>query len=134
MITIQSQTTTNKLQDKTPKVEEILETLRQRDSQLFLRIVGAIRYDDDKTSRILATEVAKIRKIVAIIEHSGTIVKTSGQRYPDLLLCPICCSPEISISQGKALVTCHCLECDKKWAVGTKDHLTIQTNQFWSVA
>jgi len=134
MQTTAHQLTANKLQDKIPKVEEILERLRKRDSQLFKRIVDAIRYDDESTSRALATELAEIRKAISIIEHKGTTVKTLDQRYPDLLLCPTCCSPEISISQSNGLPKCHCLECGKKWNAGIKDHSTIESNQFWSVA
>ena len=131
---VSNQLTANKLQEKIPKVEEILERLRQRDLQLFKRIVDAVLYNDENTSIALATEVVEIRKAMMVIECAGTAVNAYGQRYPDLILCPSCCSPEISISQSNTLSKCHCLECGKKWTVGIKDHSTIESNQFWSVA
>jgi hypothetical protein len=104
-----------KAQDQKSKIEEVLKRLRRRESELFTRIIDAIHNQDDYASRVLASEVAGIRKAIVTIENAGTDVLTSHPKYPELLLCPSCCSPEISISQSKILPKCHCLDCGKIW-------------------
>jgi hypothetical protein len=122
-----SQQTVKNSQDRQSEIHAIIEKLRQRDSELFARIVDAIHAQDSHTSKILAHEVSEIRKAIAIIQDVIT------PRYPDLILCPVCCSPEISISDS-ASPRCYCLECGKIWIV---EMLTIKQKlieNVWSVA
>jgi len=115
-------------QDKKSEIETILEKLRQRDLELFTRVIDAIHNQDDYTSRALAHEVAEIRKAVNIIENA------SHQKYPQLLLCPICCSPEISIS-GNIYQRCHCLECGKIWNTRVDNNTKAKLiENVWSMA
>ena len=128
------QQTVKKSQNKKLEIEIILEKLRQRDSELFSRIVDALHNQDDHTSRVLAHKVAEIRKAVNIIENaSAGILNQPG--YPDLLLCPVCCSPEISISQGNSLPKCRCLDCGKNWIAGVDNNTKAKLiENTWSMA
>jgi len=132
MMTTQEKQSVKNSQDQQSEIKEILEKMRQRDSQLFSRIIDAIHNQDYYTSKVLATEVAEIRKAIVIIENVSSFV--SNQKYPDLLLCPCCCSPEISISQGNAFPKCHCLDCGKKWIAGVDNTSSKWVENAWSIA
>ena len=80
------------------------------------------------------SDVIQIKKAVMIIEDARTDIQISGQKYPDLLLCPDCYSTEISIAKKSNVSRCRCLDCGKNWFVEIKDHPTIKRSQFWSVA
>lgn len=121
------QQSVKKLQDRRTEINSILEKLRQRDSELFARIVEAIHAQDSYTSKVLAHEVVEIRKAIVIIQN------TNAPRYPELILCPDCCSPEISISDS-ASPRCHCLECGKIWDVGIDSIEQKLIENVWSIA
>jgi hypothetical protein len=123
-----------KAQDQKSKIEEVLERLRHRDSELFMRIIDAIHDQDDYTSRVLISEVDGIRKAIVTIENEGTDVLTSHPKYPELLLCPSCCSPEISISQSNTLPKCHYLDCGKIWIAGMYYTKPKWIENAWSLA
>ena len=123
-----------KSQNKKSEIYEILEKLRQRDSFLFNRIVDAVHSQDDYTSRVLANEVAQIRKAISIIEKESVDILTPNQKYPELALCPSCCSPEVSISQGNTSSKCHCLECGKNWIVEFYNNNPKGIEKTWSMA
>jgi transcription initiation factor IIE alpha subunit len=127
------QQTGKKSQDKKTEIQEILEKLRQRDSLLFNRIVDSIHSQDDYTSRVLASEVAQIRKAISIIENESVDI-LNQTKYPELILCPSCCCPEISISQGNTSSKCHCLECGKNWIAGIDNITPKWVENVWSMA
>ena len=52
----------NKLQGHISKMDSMLTKLRDRDAQLFKRIVAAMQQHDAATSRVLSNELAEIRK------------------------------------------------------------------------
>jgi hypothetical protein len=133
MMSTQDQTMRNS-QDQKLKIEEILEKLRQRDSQLFKQIIDAIRNQDDYASRILVSEVAEIRKVIVLIENKGADILTSNIKSPSLLLCPSCYSPEISISQSSTSSKYHCLDCDKIWIAVMGGNRVKEIENTWSLA
>jgi hypothetical protein len=133
MMSTQEQTV-KKLQDQKSEIEVVLERLRQRDLQLFKRIINAIHNQDGYTSRVLASEVAEIRKVIIIIENAGTDFLTRYTKYSDLVLCPSCCSPEVSISQCNALPKCLCLDCGKIWIAEMDDNKAKWIENMWSIA
>lgn len=53
----------NKLQVQVTKMDGMLSKLQQRDSQLFQRIVQAEQQHDSNSSRVLANELAEVRKV-----------------------------------------------------------------------
>ncbi len=120
-------------QDQESEIKEILEKLRQRDSQLFNQIIDAIHSQDDRASRVLAHEVVEIRKAIVIIENASADI-LNHSKCPDLLLCPICCSPEISISQSNTSSKCHCLDCGKMWIAGMDNTEPKWIENVWSLA
>ncbi|MFZ0183846.1 MAG: hypothetical protein WBV92_03285 [Nitrosotalea sp.] len=120
-------------QDQESEIKEILEKMRQRDSLLFIKIIDAIHDQDEYTSRVLANEVAEIRKAMVILENASADI-LHQPKCPDLLLCPICCSPEISISQGNSLPKCHCLDCGKNWIAGIDNIRPKWIENVWSLA
>jgi uncharacterized protein YdcH (DUF465 family) len=125
--------TVNKSQDKKTEIKEILEKLRQRDSHLFNRIVDAINNKDDYASRVLASEVSEIRKAIVIIENKSADILTNP-KYPELILCPSCCSPEISISHNNTSSKYHCLDCGKIWITGMDGNIAKGIENVWSLA
>ena len=133
MITTQKNQSVKNSQDQKLEIKAILEKLRQRDSVLFNQIVDAIHNQDDNASRILAHEVAEIRKAIVIIENASADILIHP-KYPDLLLCPICCSPEISISKSNTSSKCHCLDCGKNWITGMNNTRPKWMENVWSVA
>ncbi len=132
MMSTQEQTM-KKSQDQKSKIKEILEKLRQKDAEFFMQVVDAIHNQDYRASRVLVNEVAEIRKAIVIIEDASENISSKPQ-YPDLLLCPSCCSPEISISQGNVLPKCHCLDCGKIWIAGMDYTSSKGIEKVWSLA
>ena len=65
------------------EIEAILEKLRERDSVLFNQIIDVIHNQDYDTSRILAHEVAEIRKAIVIIENASADILF----HPNTLTC-----------------------------------------------
>ena len=61
------QTAVNKLQVQTSKMDIMLTKLRERDQQLFDRIVNATQSHDTQTSRVLSSELAEVRKVQRVL-------------------------------------------------------------------
>ena len=61
------QTAVNKLQVQTSKMDIMLTKLRERDQQLFDRIVTATQSHDTQTSRVLSSELAEVRKVQRVL-------------------------------------------------------------------
>jgi len=57
------QNAVNKLQVQTSKMDSMLTKLRERDAQIFQRIVIAMQQHDTTASRVLSNELAEIRKV-----------------------------------------------------------------------
>ena len=61
------QTEVNNLQVQTSKMDIMLTKLRERDQQLFDRIVTATQSHDTQTSRVLSSELAEVRKVQRVL-------------------------------------------------------------------
>jgi division protein CdvB (Snf7/Vps24/ESCRT-III family) len=61
------QTAVNKLQVQTSKMDVMLTKLRQRDQQLFDRVVTAMQSHDTSASRVLSSELAEVRKVSRVL-------------------------------------------------------------------
>ena len=57
------QNAVNKLQVQISKMDSMLTKLRERDQQLFQRIVAAMQQHDTAQSKVLSNELAEIRKV-----------------------------------------------------------------------
>lgn len=64
------QTAVNKLQVQISKMDSMLNKLRERDAQLFQRIVAAMQQHDTSTSRVLSNELAEIRKVSKMLGNA----------------------------------------------------------------
>lgn len=64
------QTAVNKLQVQISKMDSMLAKLRERDSQLFQRIVSAMQQHDTAASRVLSNELAEIRKVSKMLGNA----------------------------------------------------------------
>lgn len=60
----------NKLQGQVSKMDSMLTKLRDRDAQLFKRIVAAMQAHDAATSRVLSNELAEIRKVTKMLGNA----------------------------------------------------------------
>ena len=60
----------NKLQGQISKMDSMLTKLRERDAQLFKRIVAAMQQHDAATSRVLSNELAEIRKVTKMLGNA----------------------------------------------------------------
>ncbi len=60
----------NKLQGQISKMDSMLGKLRDRDAQLFKRIVAAMQQHDASTSRVLSNELAEIRKVTKMLGNA----------------------------------------------------------------
>ena len=60
----------NKLQGQISKMDSMLNKLRERDAQLFKRIVAAMQHHDAATSRVLSNELAEIRKVSKMLGNA----------------------------------------------------------------
>ena len=61
------QTAVNKLQVQNSKMDAMLTKLRERDQQIFDRIVTATQNHDTQTSRVLSSELAEVRKVQRVL-------------------------------------------------------------------
>lgn len=64
------QTAVNKLQVQISKMDAMLTKLRERDQQLFNRIVAAMQQHDTSASRVLSNELAEIRKVTKMLSNA----------------------------------------------------------------
>lgn len=64
------QTAVNKLQVQTSKMDSMLAKLRERDAQLFQRIVTAMQQHDTGASKVLSNELAEIRKVAKMLSNA----------------------------------------------------------------
>ncbi|TLX93785.1 MAG: hypothetical protein E6K91_08215 [Thaumarchaeota archaeon] len=60
----------NKLQGQISKMDSMLGKLRERDAQLFKRIVAAMQQHDAASSRVLSNELAEIRKVTKMLGNA----------------------------------------------------------------
>jgi division protein CdvB (Snf7/Vps24/ESCRT-III family) len=60
----------SKLQGQISKMDSMLGKLRERDAQLFKRIVAAMQQHDASTSRVLSNELAEIRKVTKMLGNA----------------------------------------------------------------
>ena len=60
----------NMFQGQISKMDAMLTKLRQRDEQLFKRIVAAMQQHDASTSRVLSNELAEIRKVTKMLGNA----------------------------------------------------------------
>ena len=59
-----------KLQKQITKLDSMLNKLRERDAQIFQRIVDATQNHDIHTSKVLSNELAEIRKVTKILGNA----------------------------------------------------------------
>lgn len=64
------QNAVNKLQVQISKMDSMLGKLRERDAQLFKRIVAAMQNHDASASRVLSNELAEIRKVTKMLGNA----------------------------------------------------------------
>lgn len=64
------QTAVNKLQVQISKMDGMLTKLRDRDAQVFQRIVSAMQQHDTSTSRVLSNELVEIRKVTKMLSNA----------------------------------------------------------------
>ena len=64
------QNAVNKLQVQVSKMDSMLTKLRERDAQLFQRIVTAMQQHDTTASKVLSNELAEIRKVTRMLGNA----------------------------------------------------------------
>ena len=64
------QNAVNKLQVQTSKMDSMLTKLRERDAQLFQRIVQSMQQHDTNASKVLSNELAEIRKVTKMLGNA----------------------------------------------------------------
>ena len=64
------QNAVNKLQVQVSKMDTMLTKLRERDQQIFKRIVAAMQQHDTSTSKVLSNELAEIRKVSRMLGNA----------------------------------------------------------------
>jgi len=64
------QTAVNKLQVQISKMDSMLTKLRERDQQIFQRVVTAMQQHDTSTSKVLSNELAEIRKVSKMLGNA----------------------------------------------------------------
>ena len=64
------QNAVNKLQVQISKMDSMLTKCRERDQQLFQRIVTAMQQHDTSTSKVLSNELAEIRKVTRMLGNA----------------------------------------------------------------
>ena len=64
------QNAVNKLQVQISKMDSMLTKLRERDQQLFQRIVAAMQQHDTTQSKVLSNELAEIRKVTRTLGNA----------------------------------------------------------------
>ena len=65
----------NKLQVQTSKMDVMLTKLRERDQQLFDRIVTAMQSHDTQASRVLSSELAEVRKVSRVLGNTRNSIE-----------------------------------------------------------
>ena len=66
------QTAVTKLQGQTSKMDVMLTRLRERDQQLFARIVTSLQDHDTTASKVLSSELAEVRKVSRMLGNART--------------------------------------------------------------
>ena len=61
------QNAVNKLQIQTAKMDSMLGKLREKDAQVFKKIVVAMQQHDANTSKVLSNELAEVRKVTRMV-------------------------------------------------------------------
>jgi len=64
------QNAVNKLQVQISKMDSMLTKLRERDQQIFQRIVAAMQQHDTSASKVLSNELAEIRKVTRMLGNA----------------------------------------------------------------
>ncbi|MCH8324517.1 MAG: hypothetical protein IH813_05405 [Thaumarchaeota archaeon] len=64
------QNAVNKLQVQISKMDSMLTRLRERDAQLFQRIVTAMQQHETSASKVLSNELAEIRKVTRMLGNA----------------------------------------------------------------
>ncbi len=64
------QNAVNKLQVQVSKMDSMLTKLRERDAQLFQRIVTTMQQHDTTASKVLSNELAEIRKVIRMLGNA----------------------------------------------------------------
>ena len=64
------ETAIKRLQLQIGKLDNMLSKLKQRDEQLFQRVVAATQQHDTSTSKVLSNELAEIRKVSRILGYA----------------------------------------------------------------
>ncbi|OLD29231.1 MAG: hypothetical protein E6K83_00030 [Thaumarchaeota archaeon] len=93
----------NKLQGQISKMDSMLTKLRERDAQLFKRIVAAMQQHDAATSRVLSNELAEIRKVTKMLGNARMALEQVQLRLTtvhDLGDAMIAIGPAVSTMKG----------------------------------
>ena len=93
----------NKLQGQISKMDSMLGKLRERDAQLFKRIVAAMQQHDAATSRVLSNELAEIRKVTKMLGNARMALEQVQLRLTtvhDLGDAMIAIGPAVSTMKG----------------------------------
>ena len=93
----------NKLQGQISKMDSMLTKLRDRDAQLFKRIVAAMQQHDAATSRVLSNELAEIRKVTKMLGNARMALEQVQLRLTtvhDLGDAMIAIGPAVSTMKG----------------------------------
>ena len=97
------QTAVNKLQVQVSKMDVMLTKLRERDQQLFNRIVTAMQQHDATQSRVLSNELAEIRKVTKMLGNARMSLEQVQLRLTtihDLGDAMVAIGPEVSTMKG----------------------------------
>lgn len=70
----------NGLQVQISKMDSMLKKLQERDNRLFQRITAAMQQHDNNTSRVLANELAEIRKVTKMLSNMRMALEQSQLR------------------------------------------------------
>ena len=93
----------NKLQGQISKMDSMLGKLRERDAQLFKRIVAAMQHHDAATSRVLSNELAEIRKVSKMLGNARMALEQVQLRLStihDLGDAMVAIAPAVSTMKG----------------------------------
>ena len=93
----------NKLQGQISKMDSMLTKLRERDAQLFKRIVAAMQQHDASASRVLSNELAEIRKVTKMLGNARMALEQVQLRLTtvhDLGDAMIAIGPAVSTMKG----------------------------------
>jgi len=93
----------NKLQGQISKMDSMLTKLRERDAQLFKRIVAAMQQHDAAASRVLSNELAEIRKVTKMLGNARMALEQVQLRLTtvhDLGDAMIAIGPAVSTMKG----------------------------------